>query len=142
MDMNDMNKPLTKRQQELKDEFTKARGYWYEEVWGPIIRLDEDYFEAYMKLSSAPWKKGPLPPKIKELIYVAIDSSCTHPYNDGTRVHMENAIRYGATVEEIMEVLELTSVLGVHTLTESVSIMLKAFEDSKEGFTGEIIKKT
>lgn len=129
----DVNKPLTGRQQKLKEEFTKARGYWYEEVWGPILRLDEDYFEAYMNLSSTPWRKGPLPPKVKELIYVAIDSSTTHLYNDGTRVHMQNALKHGATIEEIMEVLELTSVLGVHTLTEGVPIMLKAVADFEKG---------
>jgi len=38
---------------------------------------------------------------------------------------MLNALRLGATAEEIMEVLMLTSVLGVHTITESVPILVE-----------------
>ncbi|MEY2195077.1 carboxymuconolactone decarboxylase family protein [Neobacillus sp. BF23-41] len=34
--------------------------------------LDEELFEAYLKFSMVPWKKGTLDPKIKELIYIAI----------------------------------------------------------------------
>jgi alkylhydroperoxidase/carboxymuconolactone decarboxylase family protein YurZ len=40
-------------------------------------------------------------------------------------VHIRNALRHGATVAEIMEVLELTSVLGIHTVTEGVPILLE-----------------
>lgn len=38
---------------------------------------------------------------------------------------MKNALKYGATKEEIMEVLELTSVLGIHTLTLGVPILVE-----------------
>ena len=38
-------------------------------------------------------------------------------YEPGLRVHIQNALRYGATVQEIMEVYQLTAVLGIHTVT-------------------------
>ena len=72
----------TSIQAALKEQFVQARGYW-SPVWDDVLALDADFFEAYMQLSSVPWKSGPLPPKVKELIYVAIDASTTHLYNAG-----------------------------------------------------------
>jgi alkylhydroperoxidase/carboxymuconolactone decarboxylase family protein YurZ len=43
----------------------------------------------------------------------------------GTRVHIKNALKHGATKEEIMEVFELISVLGVHSVTMGVPILLE-----------------
>ena len=48
-----------------------------------------------------------------------------HLHEAGTRIHMENALRHGATPAEIVEVLSLASVLGVHTITMGVPIMLE-----------------
>jgi len=120
-----MDDDLTPRQKEVKEKFIKARGYWKEDSWGPVLRLDPDFFEAYMNYSSVPWKKGVLDPKVKELIYIAIDASCTHMHSVGTRVHIKNALKLGATKEEIMEVFELISVLGVHSVTMGVPILLE-----------------
>ena len=112
------------RRARLKAEFTSARGYW-SELWDDTLRLDPDFFESYMNFSSVPWRKGVLPPKVKEFIYIAIDVSTTHLYNPGTRVHMRNALRYGATESEIMEVMELASVLGIHSATSGVPILIE-----------------
>ena len=46
-------------------------------------------------------------------MYIAADASTTHLYNQGTRIHMQNALRHGATEEELFEVLAMTSVLGM-----------------------------
>lgn len=123
-----MSEELTERQKQLKDKFIKARGFWNEEVFDPILRMDPDYLETYLDFSSVPWEKGVLPPKIKELIYIAIDTSTTHLHAVGTRQHIKNAIKYGATKEEIMEVLELTSILGIHTITLGVPILMEELE--------------
>jgi alkylhydroperoxidase/carboxymuconolactone decarboxylase family protein YurZ len=55
---------------------------------------------------------------------VAIDASTTHLYNPGTRIHIANALKQGATRDEVMEVLEIVSVLGIHTITEGVAALL------------------
>ncbi|MBS0641444.1 MAG: carboxymuconolactone decarboxylase family protein [Acetobacteraceae bacterium] len=110
------------RKAQIKAEFIKNRGYW-SPGWDPLLDIAPDYFEAYSKLSSVPWKTGHLTPKVKELLYVAIDASTTHMYEPGLRVHIRNALRYGATRDEIMEVYQLTSVLGVHTITMGVPIL-------------------
>ena len=55
-----------------------------------------------------------LEPKVKELIYTAFDASATHMYVPGLRQHIENALGYGATPAEVMEVFELASTIGIH----------------------------
>ena len=118
---------LTERQAELKRRFTEERGYWAE-FWDGLLTLDEDFFEAYLQFSTVPWKNGHLEPKIKEFIYIAIDAATTHLYEPGLRIHLRNAVKYGATKEEIMEVYELVSVLGLHTMTMGVPVMLEELE--------------
>jgi alkylhydroperoxidase/carboxymuconolactone decarboxylase family protein YurZ len=113
------------RKASIKQAFIDARGYW-SRGWDPLLDLAPDYFEAYAKLSSVPWTTGTLPPKIKELLYIAIDSSTTHMYEPGLRVHIRNALRHGATRDEIMEIYQLTSSIGVHTVTMGVPALLDA----------------
>ncbi len=124
-------KALTPRQQQLKADFIAARGYWAD-LWDIVLALSPDYFEAYGEFSSVPWKHGVLEPKVRELIYVAIDASTTHLYDLGTRVHMENALKQGATPAEIMEVLELTSVLGVHTVSMGLPVLLDELKKAEQ----------
>jgi alkylhydroperoxidase/carboxymuconolactone decarboxylase family protein YurZ len=116
----------------LKDEFIANRGYWTP-LWDQLLEISSEYFEAYMKLSSVPWKTGTLEPKVREFIYIAIDTSTTHLHRQGTRVHMQNAIRYGATQQELMEVLQLTSVLGVHTMTMGLPALVEAMRKLGRG---------
>lgn len=118
------DRELTGEQKSIQQEFISNRGFW-PPVFEPILHFAPGFFKAYTDLSSAPWKVGALEPKVRELLYVAIDASTTHLYNDGTRTHMTNAVKYGATAEEIMEVLMLTSCIGVHTMTESVPILME-----------------
>jgi alkylhydroperoxidase/carboxymuconolactone decarboxylase family protein YurZ len=128
-----MAEELNEKQKRLRQKFTEERGYWDENLWGKVLRLDADFFEAYLNFSAVPWRKGVLPPTVKELIYIAIDASATHLYEPGLRQHIRNAMKYGATKEEIMEVLELTSVLGIHTCTLGVPVLLEELEKAAKG---------
>lgn len=120
----ELNLNLNDHQTKLKEEFQEKRGYW-NEFWEGLLSLDPNFFEAYLKFSSIPWTNGVLEPKIKEFIYIAIDSATTHLYEPGLRIHIENAFKYGAKKEEIMEVFQLTSVLGMHTCTVGVPILIE-----------------
>lgn len=114
--------PLTARQQELKAEFTANRGYWHE-FWDGILELDPELFAAYTEFSSIPWRTGVLAPKVKEFIYTAFDASATHLYVPGLKAHMRNALRLGATTEEIVAVLGIVSVVGIHAATTAAPIL-------------------
>ena len=123
---------LTPQQLRLKEEFTRARGYW-SDIWNDVLALDPEFFAAYMQFSSVPWKTGTLAPKVKEFIYIAIDASTTHLYEPGTRVHVRNALKHGATKEEVMEVLQLVSVLGIHSCTHGVPILMEELRAAGRG---------
>ena len=96
------------RRKALKDEYIKRRGWWAP-FWDDFLALDVEMFEAFLEFGSVAWKKGHLPPKVKEFIYIAIDAATTHMYEPGLRIHLRNAFKLGATKEEIMEVYELVS---------------------------------
>ena len=119
-----VSREMSERQLALRSDFEEKRGYWHA-FWEEILLLDPDFFEAYTRFSSVPWVSGVLEPKIKELIYTAFDVSATHLYTPGLRLHIKNAIGYGATREEILEVIELASVIGIHSCTEGVPILVE-----------------
>lgn len=106
----------------LKAEFTRKRGYWHE-FWDEMLELDPEMFEAYLEFSSVPWDSGTLEPKVKEFVYIAFDAAATHLYVPGLKLHMRNAVGYGATAGEILEVLEIASVLGIHAATMAAPIL-------------------
>jgi alkylhydroperoxidase/carboxymuconolactone decarboxylase family protein YurZ len=121
--------PLDERRQKLKLDFEKNRGYWHPS-WDGLLELDPELFEAYLDFSSVPWRTGVLSPKVKELVYCAFDASATHLYLPGLKLHMRNAIRYGATAEEIMEVLEIVSVVGIHGAAVAAPMLEEALQQA------------
>lgn len=63
-------------------------------------------------------------PKLIELLsIIAFDASYTHMYAPGTRRHIKAALKLGATMEEIMEVLKLCVVQGVQACNLCVPIL-------------------
>jgi alkylhydroperoxidase/carboxymuconolactone decarboxylase family protein YurZ len=123
---------LSERQERLKAEFTENRGYWHP-FWNEVLLLDPDFFEGYLEFSSLPWKQGVLEPKVKEFIYCAFDVAATHLYTSGLKLHIENALGYGATAQEIMEIIELASPLGMAATATALPILLEELSAAKGG---------
>ncbi|MGA3353429.1 MAG: carboxymuconolactone decarboxylase family protein [Acidimicrobiales bacterium] len=113
---------LTEYQEAVKADFTKTRGYWHE-FWDEMLELDPELFAAYTEFSSVPWRSGTLSPKLKEFVYIAFDTAATHLYVKGLKLHIENALGYGATPQEILEIMEIASVLGIHATTTAAPIL-------------------
>lgn len=127
--------PLTERQQALKAQFVDSRGYWHE-FWDGMLELDPEFFAAYLDFSALPWRSGVLEPKVKEFIYIAFDASATHLYAPGLKAHMRNAVRLGASTAQILEVLDLASLVGVHAATVAAPILaeeLRAVGQDQKG---------
>jgi len=117
-----MNQPLDRRREEIRRSAIENRGYW-NESWDAMLEMDPDFVEAYVRFSGVPWEHGHLSPKVKELIYIAIDAATTHLHMPGLRNHIRAALRAGATREEILEVIELVSVLGIHSATMGMPVL-------------------
>lgn len=67
------------------------------------------------------------PTQEKELIYCAFDCAATHLYVSGLKEHMRNALRYGVTVEQVLEVLELATPLSLHTLNVAIPVVAEVY---------------
>ena len=100
----------------------RAAGEWNPN-WQPFYELDPAWTESFMAMGLQPMLRGALDAKTIEFIAIAIDASCTHMYAPGVRRHIRKALDLGATPDEITAVLQLTSVLGIHTMSLGAPIL-------------------
>ena len=92
-------------------------------AWDPFLELDPVWTDEFMATGIGIYASGVLPPKEVELLSIAFDASYTHMYAPGTRRHIKNALKAGATREEIMEVLKLCVVQGVQACNLGLPIL-------------------
>ncbi len=100
----------------------RAVGQW-NEAWDPFFELDPLWTEQFMAAGLGIYGSGLMTPKLIELLSIAFDASYTHMYAPGTRRHIKAALKVGATMEEIMEVLKLCVVQGVQACNMGVPIL-------------------
>lgn len=105
-------------------EAHKAKGDW-NPLWETFRELDPEFLEAYLAFRSVPQKNGPLEQKTRELILIAINAATTHLYAPGVRRHIQNALKAGASQEEILETIQLTTVMGIHSCNLAIPILLE-----------------
>jgi alkylhydroperoxidase/carboxymuconolactone decarboxylase family protein YurZ len=127
---DDVSDSVKEEQEAVKEKFKEGRGYW-SDFWEAVLQMDHEYLDRYTDLSSQPWLEGVLDPKMKEFIYIAADVSTTHLYTQGLESHIENAMEYGATRDELLEVIELVSEQGYDTMVEGLPILVE--EARKQG---------
>jgi len=113
------------KKKQLKTPYidTQRKSGDWNPLWSTFSDWDPEFLEAYLRLRNIPFKNGPLPKKMKELILVAINAATTHLYSPGVRRHIRNALQHGATREEILETIELTTVLGIHSSNVAIPIL-------------------
>lgn len=120
---------LTDEQKELKKAYMeKHNGYWSDEKEN-ILKLDPEYFETFTEFEEGPWNNGPLSPKEKELIYIAVHAAPVTLHPEQVRYHIAKALDYGASINEIMDVLHIVSTLGIHAVTMGVPILKEAIRE-------------
>ncbi len=102
----------------------REKGDW-NPLWEQFHELDPDFLEAYLAFRSVPQSAGPLEQKYKELILIAINAATTHLYAPGVRRHIQNALKAGATKEEILEAIQLTTVMGIHACNVAIPILME-----------------
>jgi alkylhydroperoxidase/carboxymuconolactone decarboxylase family protein YurZ len=118
----------TDEQQAIKDEFVRAGGTWGE-PWERMLELDPAFVRAYADLAAVPVRHRALEPKVRELLHVAVDAAATHLHAPGVRQHVAAALEAGATPAEVMEVLELTSTLGIHAANIGVPLLVEVLTE-------------
>ena len=109
----------------VTDEY-KRRGDW-NPLWDQIRELDPQFMEAYLRFRDVPHRNGHLPAKFRELILVAVNAATTHLYAPGVRRHMANAFKAGATREEVLETIQLITILGIHSANVAIPILAEEY---------------
>jgi len=102
----------------------RAAGQW-NEAWNPFSELAPVWTEEFMAAEIMIYTSGVMPPKLIELLSIAFDTSYTQMYAPGTRRHIKAAMRHGATIAEIIEVLKLCVVQGMQAFNLGVPILAK-----------------
>ena len=100
----------------------KAIGQW-NAAWDPFLALDPAWTDAFMAMGAGIYGSGVLPAKEIELLSIAFDASFTHMYAPGTRRHIHNALKAGASIAEIFEVLKICVAQGVQACNLGIPIL-------------------
>ena len=108
----------------------KAIGQW-NVAWDPFLELDPVWTDQFMATGAGVYGSGVMSSKEIELLSIAFDASYTHMYAPGTRRHIKGALKAGATMEEIMEVLKLCVVQGVQACNLGVPILAEELRRSQ-----------
>lgn len=111
----------------LKAAFLSKRGFWPEEYEG-LAAFCPDFLESHLNSSVIGARSELISPLLSEYIAIAIDASTTHLFEPGLRIHIRNALRLGATGEQIALVLEIVSIIG----TQSQLIAFPILADIKK----------
>ena len=90
---------------------------------GRVLRDCPAWTEAIIAASLPVYTSGVFSPKLAELLSIAVDASMTHMYAPGTRRHIQTALKLGATMEEIMEVLKICAAQGIQASNLGVPIL-------------------
>jgi alkylhydroperoxidase/carboxymuconolactone decarboxylase family protein YurZ len=112
---------------QMKARFIEQRGFWPEH-FSVLVEMDPEFFQEYTNFSSFASIPKVLEPKVRGLVICAIDAATTYLYGRGTKIHMQNALRLGATPDEIIEMLEITSLMGIDGVTHSAPLLLQEFQ--------------
>ena len=107
----------------------KALGQW-NAAWDPFLELDPVWADEFMATAIGIYGSNVFSPKEVELLSIAFDASYTHMYAPGTRRHIKGALKAGATIEEIMEVLKLCVAMGVQACAKGVPILAEELNGS------------
>lgn len=92
---------------------------------GSFYQLDPIWTDQFMATGIGIYASQLFSPKLVELLSIAFDASITHMYAPGTRRHIKAALKLGATMEEIMEVLKICVAFGMESCHLGVSILVE-----------------
>jgi len=108
-------------------DWMRSAGQW-NAAWDPFFELDPHWTEEFMATGTGIYARKIFTAKEMELLSIAFDASYTHMYAPGTRRHIKAALKAGASIEEIMEVLKLCVVQGVQACNLGVPILAEELE--------------
>jgi alkylhydroperoxidase/carboxymuconolactone decarboxylase family protein YurZ len=105
----------------------RSTGNWNPD-WESFARFDPVWTDKAMAMSMRPAISGALDAKTIALVRLALDASCTQLYAPGVRRHIRRGLEAGATREQIIAVLQLVSMQGMHAMCVAAPILVEQLE--------------
>lgn len=99
-------------------------GPWNESL-AILAEWDPVWADTINKMMADPWKSGILPPKFIELVCVALSAACTSLDVEATHRHIRNALSAGASRDEVLMVLKMSTVLAIHSFSLGAPILVE-----------------
>ena len=104
---------------------------------GRAVPEDERFFSRAHALYAYPYQAARLDPKVQALIVVALSSTVTQLDTLEIQHAVERAVEVGATRDEILCVLQLTSVIGLHSCSVGIPILAECARAARlNGWSG------
>ena len=113
---------LTPDQQAFKDDYIRGRGYWVPFNDG-LLAYSPEWLSAYLAYAGAPARAGAIDARLRELIYVAVDTSTTHMFAQGLEIHVRAALAVGCTAAELIEVMQIATMQGLDSVSAGMAIL-------------------
>lgn len=98
-------------------------GPWDDDALAQLRAWDPAWAEICTRMSTNPWRGGVLPRRFAELVGVAVNAACTNLNAEGARRHIRGALAAGATRDEVLMVLKMASLLGIHVCSLGAPIL-------------------
>lgn len=98
---------------ELQRRYRDLHGHW-DDGLARAARCDPEFFETYLDMATVALRQGPLDRKTCDFVTIAANAAVTHLNGAATRQAIANARRNGASDAELVELLQVISVLGIH----------------------------
>jgi alkylhydroperoxidase/carboxymuconolactone decarboxylase family protein YurZ len=118
---------LSEQQKALRAAYVAQFGDFPEfcEQW---LRLDPGYFAVLLDLLAAGRAAGGLDGQARCLISIALNACFTSLNPPALRLQIRRALRLGIDKREILQVLQMTAHLGVHSCAVGVPVLLEAID--------------
>lgn len=116
---------LYEHDEQIKSRFMSIVGAWPDGA-DALMKIAPDFFDSFLRYRSIAWTAGPLAPKVREFIGLAVCASPAMLAEKGIREHIRRALQLDATKEEISDVLQLASAISIHTCTIGVPALVNA----------------
>ncbi len=100
----------------------RQEGNW-NPLWDKLSEWDPEWTEQFMAMNAIPIRRNIFTPQFVELLSIAIDAAATHLYAPGVRRHIRAALDLGVSRDEILTVLQMVSVLGIHACNLGVPLL-------------------
>ena len=115
---------LSEAQDRFKADYIRERGYWVPFNDG-LLRHAPAFLEVYADYAGLPARTGPLSAQMRELIYVAVDTSTTHMFGQGLAIHVKAALAAGCTPTQLIETMELATAQGLDSVSRGIGIVVE-----------------